>query len=420
MTFLLPMGHIGLHGGWADGSGIARMVGASAPATARLAGNNIAYANGDSMTEQSVLSTYSYSYIGWGLPWLRRYLLGQMDLTIAAIDGGSGETAATIRSTRFPTALASSAKLLLLMAGVNQGTSEAQDLADVTYMAETWAASEVDRVVVVGDGLPGGTYAGWDSTRIARHASLRDDIRLLHDPVNGITVAPTWNVIASTTDGDEPAAGLLGAADIHPITPGSMALAAMLEPIVSALLPAYDPYDSETFISGTTLDGSNLAGTTGDAISTAGLGGGNIASSRMVVDGATTWAELTFNTASDATLNKSFGTLPAEVTPGTTTLSSIILVKIHAGLTNCRGILLKQIKQSGNDIGTNAGADGLHPGTDIGVITSGTDLILVFRTPPTLVAGDATSVRWQLQVRPVSGQTMTGLISVAFPGMIIE
>jgi len=287
-------------------------------------------------------------------------------------------------------------------------------------MAETWIESDRNRVVILADGTPGGTYAGWDSKRIARHASLRDSIRLLHNPAIGINVVPTWNTIASTEDGNEPAAGLLAVADIHPITPGSMAIAEMLLPIVSELLPDYDLYASSSFVSGTALNGANFAGTTGNAISTAGLGSGNIASSRMVVDGDITWAELTINTGSQATVNKNTGTLPAEVIPGTTTLSSVLLVKIHAGLTNCRAIHLRQIKQSGNDIGTNTGQDGLHPGTDIGIITSDEDIIMLFHTPPTLVAGDATSVRWQFVITPVSGQTMTGVISIANAGMIIE
>lgn len=390
------------------------------PPAERIAGSNLAYAIGDSLTNQVVLTTYHYSYRGWGLPWLRRYLLGQLELPIGNVSGGSGETAATIRSTRLAGALSSNAKVLFLCAGINQGASEAQDLADITYMAETFAASEPDRIVIVSDGIPGGTNAGWDSTKIARHASLRDSIRLLHDPANGIYVAGTWNAMAATTDGAEPASGLVASGDLHPITPGSMAIAAAMVSLMQSVLPAYDPYDAETFVSGTALDGANLAGSTGNAISTASLSGANISSSRMVVDGATTWAELTFNTSSQASLNKSSATLPAEVTPGTTVLSSIILVKLHAGLTNVRGIGLRQIKQSGQDLGTNAGVDGLHPGTDIGVITSGEDIILVLRTPPITVAGDATSTRWQFTVTPVSGQTMTGLISVAFPGMIVE
>lgn len=426
MTFLLPMGHIGLHGGWADGSGIARMVGASAPAEPRIAGNSIAYAIGDSMTEQNVQSTYHYSMLGNGLSWARRFTGERFDLTIAAIDGGSGETAATIRSTRLPTALASPALINFLMAGSNPGASLAQDIADITYMAEQLAGKAADSVCFLADGFPGGTHSGWDSTRIARHAGLRDAIRLLHDPVNGIVVVPTWDAIAAAPDGDEPAAGMLQTADLHPSILGSFTAGLTWQTAIETYTVARDPYAGETFVTTTAMSGANLAGATGNALSVAGIAASNAASSRMLVDGATTWAELTLNTASVASCNPTTATIPAGVTVGTTSISSIIKIKLHSGLTNVRQIQLKQIKQSGQDVGTNAGFDMTHPGTstEIGEIPVTEDRYITLHTAPVVVAGDATSIRWQLLITPerVSGvdQTITGLISVAFPGTIIE
>ena len=393
---------------------------------ARIAGNSIAHATGDSMMEQNVQSTYSYAVIGNGLAWARRLTGERFDLTIAAIDGGSGETAATIRSTRLATALASPATINFLMAGSNPGTSLAQDIADITYMAEQLAAKAADSVCFLADGFPGGTHAGWDSTRIARHADLRDALRLLHDPANGIVVVPTWDAIASTPDGDEPAAGMLQTGDLHPAIPGSFAAGLVWQTAIETYTVARDPYAGETFVATTAMSGANLAGATNDAISGAGLAAGNAASSRMVVDGATTWAELTLNTTSVATCNPTTATIPAGVTVGVTSISSIIKLKLHSGLANVRQLQLRQIKQGGSDVNTNIGSDALHPGTltEVGEIPVTEDRYITLHTPPAVVAGDATSIRWQLLITPevVGGvtQTITGLISVAFPGTIIE
>lgn len=400
----------------------------AAPALPRLAGSNLAYALGDSRTAQNVDNTYHYSWRGSGATNARKLLNGRLTLPIANINGGSGETAATIRSTRYPTAKASSAKVLILLAGINQGTSLAQDIADVTYMCEDWVGSASDRIVAVLDEHPGGTQAGWNSTRIERHADLRDAIRLLHDPTAGIYVVPSWDAIAAAPDGDEPAAGMLVSADIHPAIPGGVALGLALTSVLDPLLPDYSPYDDAAFVTGTGLNGGNFAGVTGNAISVAGLTSGSVASSRMVVDGDTTWAELTLNTTSQASVNLSAGTLPGEVTPGTTKLASMLMVKVHAGLAHCRQIQLKQIRQSGNDIGSNAGTDSRHPGTiyEYGLIafSDSEDTILLLRTPPTTVDAAATQVRWQLILTPerIGGvdQTMAGLVSIAFPGMMVE
>lgn len=393
----------------------------------RIAGNNIAYALGDSEIAQNIEISDNYAVRGLAMSWGRRLMLGRLILPLANISGGSGETAATIRSTRLAAAVSSGAKVFFLCAGTNQGTSLTQDTDDVTYMAEQMAGSAADAVCFVSDLMPGGTAAGWNATRIARHADLRDAIRLLDDPANGIYVVPTWDAVAASPDADESAAGMMLTTDyVHPAIPGAYATAQAFDTVADPVIPAFDPWDGETFANDTTLNGANLAGSTNDAISTAGLGAANVASSRMVVDGATTWAELTLNTTSTATVNKSFGTMPANVTAGTTNLSSIVLVKVHSSLVNCRAITLRMIKQSGLDFASNAGLDGLHMGTpnEIGEISAGSDTLMVFRTPTLLTPADATQVRWQLLLYPelvgAVTQTMTGLVSIAFPGTIIE
>jgi len=403
----------------------AMSTGAAAPEP-RIAGSSVAYGLGDSMMGQNIQTTYSYSLMGCGVSWARRLTGERIDLPISSINGGSGETAATIRSTRLATALASGANVFFLCAGTNQGTSLAQDIADVTYMAEQMAGSAADAVCFVYDLFPGGTHAGWDSTRIARHADLRDAIRLLDDPPNGIYVVPSWDAVASTPDGDEPAAGMLQTADLHPAIPGAFAAGLELTTLLELYTPARDPYAGETFVATTAMSGANLAGATGNALSVAGLASANTSSARMLVDGATTWAELTLNTTAVATCNPTTATIPAGVTVGVTSISSIIKLKLHSGLANVRQLQLRQIKQSGLDVNTNIGSDALHPGTltEIGEIPVTEDRYITLHTPPAVVAGDATSIRWQLLITPevVGGvtQTITGLISVAFPGTIIE
>lgn len=392
----------------------------------RRAGSSLAYALGDSRTAQNIQNTFHYAVRGNGAAWVKRLSAGQIILPLANINGGSGETAATIRANRYPTAKASSAKVLILLAGVNQGTSLAQDLADVTYMAQDFAASASDRVSFVYDEMPVDTGAAWNGTQIARQAALRDGIRALSRPSQGVYVFPSWRIATGGNDGNTPLSGFFLAIDgIHPITKGSMLLGQWPANLLS-VLPAYDPYASATFATGTTFDGANFAGNTGDALSVATLSAANIASSRMVVSGATTWAELTLNGTAQGSMNRSSGILPANVIPGVTRVSALLKIKLSAGLANVGAIQLDLIKQSGNPAATNAGIDMQFTGTsvDYGALSVSVDTFFTLQTPPVLIDADATSIRWRLLVYPQNissvAQTMTGLVSAGFSAIKIE
>ena len=388
-------------------------------------------------TNQNQENTYNYSARGSGASYAKRLSAGRLQLPVTNIAAGSGFTAAQIRSTHYPTAKASSAKVLLLLAGVNQGSSQAQDIADVTYMATDWAASAADRVVFVYDEMPVDTAAGWDATKKTRHVRCAMQSGRWMIRANGIYVVPSWQCTTGGDDGDTPLADfyadwLDGIAatqpdGVHPAIKGAFLLGKMLQPFIESALPAFNPYSGETFATGTARDGANFAGATGNAISVAGLNQLNTASSRMVVDGATTWAELTINTTALVSCNPSASTITGTgITAGSSTVSSIIKVKLHAGLTNVASIQLKQIKQSALALGTNAGEDFQHQGSayEIGEIPVTEDVYLTMQTPPVLVAADATQARWQINFGcervGAANQTMVGLVSVAYGGMIIE
>lgn len=394
-------------------------------AIGRLPGNTLATAVGDSRTAQLAQNTTSWSHNAAGQHLATALSGGRIRLPFANVFGGSGETPATIRSTRYPSGKATAARILILLAGVNQGTSLAQDIADVTYMVTDWVASSSDRIVIVYDEMPTDSGAGWDATKKARHAALRDAIRALNNPNAGIYVFGSWRIATGGNDGDTPVSGFYMSDGLHPIAKGSLLLGrGLTSSSIMKAIPSFNPYAGLTFAPGVTLDGANFLGTTGDALSVASLTTTNVVSSRMVVDGPITWAELTLN-ATVPQINPNYAGMPVGITAGVTTVSAIALVKVHAGTTGLRTLQLTPIKQSAGSLGTTTYLDMQNRGSaaNDGPIVADTDLYFYLRTPPFVVDGTATQARWILYpscdyVSTVA-QTIVGKVSVARTGLVI-
>ena len=398
----------------------------------RIAGSSLAYALGDSRTAQNIIVD-DFGNTGNGASWARQLTNGRLRLPFANINGGSGETLATIRSTRFPSALASTANVLILLGGVNRGASQAQDIADITYMAQTWAASAPDRVTWVFDELcPDGTQAGaiaaaWDvPSNMARHVALRDAIRALSAPSRGIYVVPSWRSSTGGNDGTtadplfyKPSDGL------HCSPYGAFKLGKLLADTMMATIPPFDPYAAKTFSADQTLNGGNFTGP--GTIAAAGLaisGTGHTAGTVSDLDGdGVLWASFTLAGTADATISRSTATLPSGVTPGATTVQGILKYRVSAGLTNIRGLSFDLIKQSGTGFSV---VDGVNNGSayEFGDIPFDATTHGTLLTEPVLVPADATQVRWRVIVQPerIGGvsQSMAGTISLAYGGLIVS
>lgn len=399
----------------------------------RVAGNAEGYALGDSRTGQNIITT-NFGNTGNGLNWIRQFTGQQLHLNVGNINGGSGETAATIRSSRFPTALASSAKVLVLLAGVNRGTSLSQDIADITAMCNDWVNSASDRIVWVFDELcpdatmAGAITAGFNvSGNMDRHVALRNAIRLLRDPANGIYVVPSWHVSTGGNDGTTPIAGFYKPTDgVHCTPLGSYLLGEMVteRPSLMASLPAYDPYSGATFSSDQTLNGGNFTGP--GTIAAAGLaltGTGHTVGAVSDEDGdGNQWAKFNINGSADVQVNRSTGPLPAGVTPGVTKVRAILKYKVK--VTNCRGFALDMIKQAGTGIG--AAADGSNNGSasELGDLPLNDGYVYgTLMTGEITCPADATSLRWRfvMQAERIAtvAQTMVGTVSLADGGIIL-
>jgi len=398
---------------------------------ARVAGNTLAYALGDSRTAQNLFGG-NWRNNGNGVTFGRQLIHQRLRLNVAQINGGSGETAATIRSTRFPTALASSARLLILLAGVNQGSSLEQDIADLSAMAQGWVASAPDRVVWLFDELcPDSTMTGGSSfvgAKMTRHVALRDAIRALSNPRGGIYIVPSWQQSTGGNDGIVADPLFYIPADgIHCGPYGAFKLGRMLAANTALLasIPTFNVYASRTFTTDQTMTGDNFTGpgtVAAAGLSLIGTGHSSVGVSALDNDGVQ-WAEFNLNGSADFQVNRSTGPLPAGVTAGVTTVQGILRYRVASGLTNVRGMQLEVFKQAGtsfgNADGANAGASSEWGSIPFTETTYGTLL-----TDPVLVPADATSVRWRFMIMPqriaTVSQTMVGSVSIAFGGLILS
>ena len=384
----------------------------------RMAGNNLAYAIGDS--RMSVFGSPSGSYNErYPVTVARQLLNGQVTIPYGNIGSVGGYTLQQIYDNLFATALASTARTLILLGGVNSyGTNVATNIALVSTMANAWVNSAADRVIhVLDECIWGPSWAAWDE---AGHQALRDGIRALSNPANGIYIVPSWQAVTGGNDGITPLADTY-TDDIHFATPGSMRVGRVLAASLALSLPTLDYYNrspalvtSQTFVAGT-LAANDITQYNSVAGPTAA----------MVLFEGEYWLEVTLAAWLGVTyLYRSSSTVPGSFVAGTTLLESNIDFILKAGHANIRSITLAATKQSlgllVNSVTGAGGADGAHSGSgsDATVLSfpDGEEVRGVLHTPKVLYAADATQFKpWMVTMSTRTSLAATGVLLLKRP-----
>lgn len=382
----------------------------------RIAGNNLAYAIGDSRTRATHSPPGSY-LSRYPLTIARQLLGGQMDLNYSSIVGGSGYTTQQVQESLFPNALASDAKTLILLVGVNDlGSNPVTVAGRIATMAEDWVESASDRVIHIFDECPwGGTTGDEDG-----HAQLRDLIRALSDPAGGINIVPSWQAITGGNDGITPLSDSFRD-NVHFAIPGGVRVGRALAESLAPTLPAFDfhgqPTDfAQTFALGTLASNdlaTNNAQTSGSHSVT------------MVEFEGQVWCEVDLNAVIGAVyVYRSSNSIPGGWVTGTTLFESNIDFVLREGHSNIRQIGLQATKQSGQTqphyANANGVIDGAHSGSSDDAIDlsfpDGAELRGTFWTPRYRLAADATQLRpWWVLVQSRTSLGMSGKLLLRRP-----
>lgn len=378
--------NFGLEGPGASGAAVP-------PAPQRVAGNNLAWAIGDSRTRatQSPSGGYNQRY---PLTVARQLLQGQMDLNYDTIQGVGGYTTQQVQESLFPAALGSAAKTLIVLCGTNDlGSNPATVAGRIAAMADGWVESASDRVIHIFDECPWGGTTGDE----AGHQALRDAIRALSDPGRGINIVPSWQAITGGNDGITPLSDSYRD-DVHFAIPGSARVGRVLAASIAPTLPAFDfhgrPADlTQVFATGS-VSSNDMAHNTS-------ISAGTVTTSMVTFEGET-WLQIVLaGILGGVNVYRQSTTLPGAFVPGTTLMESNIDFVVQAGHENLRRMVLFNMKQSGqNNIHYSTGAgvgDGDFSGSGDDAIDmgypDGTEFRGTLWTPRLRIAADATQLR---------------------------
>jgi hypothetical protein len=416
--------------------------GGGTPVPTRLAGNNQLYALGDSRTldnfrpnalapnddDSPELTNGMRANIG-PVNHARAVLRGKADFRKEWCNGEGGETSAGILANQFPAALASSCKILMLLAGVNSTNSgsvtAAEAVGHIATMATQWAESEADRVALLWDEVP------CDNLDNAKHAAIRDGIRALHDPAAGIYVMPTWNEVATSPDSNSYDAAYFRD-NLHWNVTGAQRLGRdVLAPAIAAVLPvdAVEAHarpgvlpslygldaNSEFQTSGGLVTGWTQTAITGVTYSS------EVADSHI-------WLVVTVSNVvglnGSGIIFPSASTVPAGFTAGTSGVDGCMLVK-RLGLSNIVRCDIEQRKQSGtrlfdrqqraNVFATDLNTSGSGTYATYGFIEDSVDTEILWIDNGFLDAA-ATQLRpWWINIVGLPGSPASGVFKFALP-----
>lgn len=379
----------------------------------RVAGNNEVAMIGDSRMAFAAVPVGSFN-CRYPVTAARQRMRGKLHTDWNDMFQTGGFTLASIQSTHYPSAVASTAKTCLLLGGVNDnGSNPTASAAIIQAMADDWTARGPDYVFVVCNEVP--PAAGW-AGNMTGHRALHDLIDAMEDRPNGIYVADTW--LAATGDNSNtPLVGLYMTGDtVHFSTLGAFATGPALQEPLDVCLPAFD------LLGGTTPDFSQ-------AIALGTLAASDFANNRTGSVGTYTVDITTFEgnpwirmVAAGADGNggvyRSSATVPGGFVAGTTKVQSVCEYVLLDGHSNVRNLNLAPYKQSGSPLNANvpsgaAGFDGSHSGSGsdaaIGSMPPGEHRGFLW-TPICLYDAAATQFRpwWaQLQARAAGGMNAT-------------
>ena len=359
----------------------------------RIAGNNIAYAIGDSRTRATASPAGGYNQ-RYPLTVARQLCAGQMDLPYPNIQGVSGHTAQQVYDGLFAGALASAADTLILLVGTNDlGSSPATTAAVIADMAAEWTASAPGRVIHVLDEAPWGGTTGDE----AGHQSLRDAIRALSNPAGGVYVVASWRAVTGGDDGITPLADSYRD-DLHFAIPGSTRVGRALADSLLAALPVRDFHGQTTALAQSYTLGTLAAN---DMASNTSLTAGSVSTSMVTHEGEVWLQVVLAEVLGSANIYRSSNSVPGGWVAGTTLFESNIDFILLAGHTNLRRLGLLGMKQSGTPnphYSTAVGVgDGEHGGSADDAIDlsypDGAEVRGTLWTPRLRLAADATQLR---------------------------
>lgn len=388
--------------------------GLSATPAARVAGNNKVVHIGDSR------SLFAAGPVGalnsrYPLTMLRQRMRGRLHSDWNYSFGTGGFTLAQVQSTHYPQAVATDAKTLVILAGVNDlGSNPTASAATMIAMATAWAARGPDYVAVMCDDVPPDTWAG----NMTGHVAMRDLIRAAENPAAGIRVWRTWAAITGGADGTTAIAGQY-TDGLHFNTAGAGTLASPdAIALFNEILPAFDLLATPAALAATLAIGTLAA----SDLATNRTGSVGTYTASMVTFEGDTWVQLVAAGADgNGGIYRNSSTVPGDFVAGTTVVQSVCEYVLLDGHANVRNFNLGAYKQSGSDLKANvpsgaAGFDGQHSGSGsdatVGSFPAGEHRGFLW-TPPCLFAADATQFKpwWvQLQARTAGSMNATLLL----------
>lgn len=359
----------------------------------RVAGNNLAYAIGDSRTRATASPAGSYNQ-RYPLTVARQLCAGQMDLPYPNIQGVGGYTVQQIYDNLFAGALASAADTLIVLAGTNSlGSSPAANAAIIGTMATAWTDSSPTRVIHILDEVP---WGGTDGDE-AGHQALRDGIRALSDPAGGINIVGAWRAITGGDDGITPLSDSYRDG-LHFAIPGAIRVGRALAASLLSALPKRDFHGQATALAQSFALGTLAAS---DMASNSTLSAGSVGTSMVTHEGEA-WLQVVLTGAiGSINVYRSSTAIPGGWVAGTTLLESNIDFILRPGHTNLRRLGLFAMKQSGTSnphysTAVGAGDGEVSPNVDDAIdlgYPDGTELRGTLWTPRLRLAADATQLR---------------------------
>ena len=369
------------------------------PILPRIAGNNMAYAIGDSRTRATASPAGSYNQ-RYPLTVARQLCAGQMDLPYPHVQGVSGYTSQQVYDNLFAGALASDADTLILLVGGNDlGSDPAANAAIIADMATEWTGSSPTRVIHILDECPWGGTTGDE----AGHQALRDGIRLLSNPAGGVYIVGAWQAITGGDDGITPLADSYRD-NVHFSIPGSIRVGRVLAASLLAALPERDFHGQATALAQVFAAGTVASN---DMASNTSITAGTVSTS-MVTYEEEVWLQVVLaGVLGQVNVYRNSNAIPGGWVAGTTLFESNIDFILLAGHENLRKLGLTGVKQSGTPqphySTGNAAFDGDHSGSGDDATDrsypDGEELRGTLWTPRLRHAADATQLRpWWLSI----------------------
>jgi len=383
-----------------------------------FASNNIVAIGGDSRAFRTNNTSAFLSANGFAT-WTRRYLPGKVDFNRGMVFAVGNTSIADFVADQMPGVLASAAGSCILISDLNGIDDVGNTLEDDQAAFDTVVAafSNARKKLFVSDGLPVGSVgaaATWQ-------AALRDHIRTLDDPDNGIYVVPTWDALATVADGHTAIADTFPAGDsVHPNSYGCSIIAHEFATVMAPIMPDVDLFAPTLAWGGdfTSNGGTVTAPATGVAVDNMTLamsGTGTVVGSVEDADDLH-WQVVTMSGTDALSFTFQGPELISYFTAGTDYLDFFIKVKLDAGSVGINRLWLYALTDGGTKLFLGDGDDAVD-----GFVLS-TDLLpptadeFTLRLPHVFLPSTATTLELRVEATTRSGVTSSGVIKFAFAG----